>query len=783
MKITRPFLLLKTGAILAAVTVSSSAQLTWLPDADILWDLTSLNWDDDGSAPEVAWDNTGAQEAIFPDAFGAFVDVADGGVTVGDLSTAGLLSLQSVTDNLGLITIKAGGATWNTGGTEIEFVNNQTNDTPLSIATGDTLTIVGAGVFDTGEKPNDAPWIAAGATLDVTEATTVRGNAATIGQFGTVKLAGNSTYVHERNSSQGYFNNWELGAGIVRFGNRFNRFSNLNGIVSGDGTLHVISHNGFFVRLNNAANTFSGGVIVDSSTNRSELQILSADAALGAVPATVDPDNIILREGGELKLVNVPSLESNRGITLDGGVDEDKVGIIVMSGAPCSYGGTITGTGGLQLGRAQGADANGLILTSDTHDYTGNTQIFRGRIGLGIDEALPDDTILTIGGGGSSLFVLNGFTQTLTGLSTAANNIRQVINYDTATSPGIPTETGTVILDIADDPAVDEEFNFGSAFGVTVADDRGNLDVVKNGDGAIGLGTVAITGSVDINAGTLRIGNSLGACIVGDVTNDASLTIDEATTAASFTAGAGSDTTFNWEVSDWTGAAGTGFTQLAVTGDVTLDTTSSLNIVIEEAALANFTESNASFIVATIGGTPTLVPSQITLDSSGFTSGTGTWALNVVGTDVVLDYTAGAASGPYAAWSAGFARLTGGFNDDDDSDGIANGLEYYFFNSDPTVANSSTSPLCVESAAGAGEIVFTHDRPVDDSDITATYEWSTTLDGDWTASGVANGANTVTITPGTPVAAATGYETVTVTTSSVPATLEKVFVRLSVSMP
>lgn len=771
MKIKYPLGLWLSPLLTLVFSTNALAQLYWDP-IDNDWDLTSLNWEN-GSLPTtyVAWDNSGNQEAIFP--IGGLVVIADGGVTVGDLSTTtGDLTLQSFTDNLGVISIKPGGGTWNTNGNNIVFVNDQANDTPLAMTSGDTLSIIGGGTLNTGERPNEANWAVAGAILDLVEATFVRGNPGSVGQFDTVKLAGGSTYIHERNTPQTYINNWELGAGVVRFTNRWDRQHLHEGLVSGEGTLQIDSMGGQFVQLLNTANSFSGGIIIDSSVNRSELLVIGDEAVLGAVPSSFDPENIILRAGGELKLNGV-TVNSNRGITLDGG------GIIVNSGAPNTYGGTITGTGGLQIGRAQGGDANGLILTSDTNDYEGGTTIFRGRLGLGIDEALPDNTVLTLGGAGSSLFVLNGFTQTLTGLETTAANTRQVINYDGPTSPAPETlEAGTVILDIEDQAEVDEEYFFGSAFGFNETTDAGKLNIVKNGEGAIALGNVRVAGSVDVNAGTLRIGDSNGTSAVGAVSNNATLIIDEELSATSLAMGAGSGTRFNWEVSDWTAAAGTGFTQLAIDGALNIALGASLTIGVEDIALANFTEASTSFIVVTSSAL-SVTPSDITVDASAFTSGSGTWAARIDGNNLVLDYTAGT-SDPYTAWASGFPTLTGGFDDDDDNDGVPNGLEYYFFNTDPTAADSLPAPLTVVSASGNGNLVFSHDRPVDSSGLTVSYEWSTTLNGDWTASGSANGGTTVTITPGTPVAAAAGYETVAVTTSSSPATLSKVFVRLSV---
>ena len=792
MKRNHPYLVVKASAVLAVFTASASAQLTWSPDTNLLWDLTSTNWADSTVPPSIVWDNSGAQEAVFSDVLGASVEIADGGGTVGDLTTAGNLSLQSLNDNLGLITITGGGATWDTGGFEIEFLNNVI-DTPLAIATGDILTITGGGIFDTGERPgtdNAANWSAAGATLDIIQPTVVRGNRRSVGQFDQVNLAGGSMYIHERNTNEVYLNNWNLGTGNVVFANRFNRNVNLDGIISGEGSLEALNFANNSLRLNNVANTFSGGLIINGTINRTEVLLqgpvtdgvpTGGDGILGAVPDEVDPDHIILREGGELTFLNMLTIDSNRGITIDGGAGGDRPGVIAISGSPLTYGGTITGTGGLQVGSAVGADANGLLLTSDTHDYTGGTRIFQGRLGLGVDEALPSDTVLTIGGNNVSLFVLNGFTQTLTGLTTESNNTRQIINHDAVFADAAPVTAGTVILDIADQADVDQEFFFGSAFGVDETTDAGNLNIVKNGEGAIGLGNVRVAGTVEVNTGTLQIGNSVGFSVVGEVINDGILIIDEATTADSLTGEAGSEVTFNWEVSDWTGAAGTGYTQLTILGDAALNEDSTLNIVVEEANLANFSESAASFQITVVGGTTTLT-TDVNLDASGFTSGTGTWALRPDGENLFLDYTAGAGDGSYTSWAAGFPALTGGFNDDDDNDGVSNGLEF-LFNGDPTLASDMGSGLAAESAVGSEDLVFTHNRPIDATDVTVIYEWSTTLNGDWTPSGVDNGGTVVTITPGAAVPAATGYEVVTVTASGAPAALGKLFVRVSLSMP
>ncbi|MGJ8643612.1 MAG: beta strand repeat-containing protein [Luteolibacter sp.] len=226
-----------------------AADLTWDPDGNQTndggagtWSTTAANWDDDGSNPNVNWNNT--DNAIFGS--GTYqVDLDNTGVTVGDLTYGGggVLEFRGSTvagSTADTITINSGGATWDTGGGEIEFFNDgNDNNTRLIMTSGDTLAVNGGGTFDTGQNPQNnafGSWSVAGATLDVTSATTVRGHAASIGEFATVKLAAGSTYIHERNANQTYANNWELGGGTITFSNRFtgNGNTTLNGTLTGN---------------------------------------------------------------------------------------------------------------------------------------------------------------------------------------------------------------------------------------------------------------------------------------------------------------------------------------------------------------------------------------------------------------------------------------------------------------------------------------------------------------------------------------------------------------------
>lgn len=502
--------------VLSICVSDSYAQLTWDPDNDLIsdggdgvWNTSNNNWFNGGST---SWVN--GSDAIFGKKADnstnvvtienfAFVQVRD--ITLEAPSGTGAVNFITDTDGGGL-TVAAGGGTWELGGRTLRFVNqNDLFDTALFMTSGDTLTVTdssGGAVFNTGEKPGGATWGVSGATLDIQDGITLRGQADSVGQFANVIMSDGSEFIYERNTpDQNLPNNWVLN-GDVSFDNRYNnrRFI-LGGVVSGSGTLILqdmaipAGNNSGGMRLGNAGNTFTGGVIVDSTNGRSELNILAVagDGAFGAVPGVFDPDNITLRNGGELKMTGV-TINSNRGITLDGG------GIIVLNNTPSEYGGTISGTGGLQIGRTEGGDANTLRLTSDTHTYTGNTRIFKGKLELGIDNAIPVDQILNIGGNSSNARLdMQGFDQEIAGLRTLGGNTRQLFN-NTATESVLTINT----------PADTSHTYVGN---IEYSGGTGGIALVKTGDGvqifSRDSNFASAPTSITVNGGRLRFNDPI----------------------------------------------------------------------------------------------------------------------------------------------------------------------------------------------------------------------------------------------------------------------------------
>ncbi|MEA2067971.1 MAG: hypothetical protein U9P12_02110, partial [Verrucomicrobiota bacterium] len=471
------------------------------------WDTSTGNWTTDEGTNNIAWVN--GSDAYFSG--GQTISLASG-VSVGGIELQnGPVNLKSVTDNNTLTVV--GSPTWELKTRTLQFINDKVNDTRLAMTSGETLTVTGTTAqLNTGEKPEGADWNVAGATLDF-QATSglLKGNKASVGQFDLVKMAGGSKFIHERNANETYGNNWELGTGTVTIDNRYSRNITLNGVVSGEGVLQAqnLGNGSLLLRGNN---TFSGGLVVDSTDSLSVVNV-NADTQLGAVPGAIDADNITLRNGGTLLLTGM-TINANRGIALDGG------GTVVLSTSPSTYAGKITGTGGLQIGHDLDNLGNTLVLSGNTSDYTGGTLIHQGSITLGADNALPTDTVLSIGGKNTAALKTEGFDLSIGGLATTGIGTRYIENNSVGASTiTIDTAVGTSHL------------YRGNLQG------SGDIHIVKTGAGTQEFdksGYVTAPASLTVNGGTL-VWNSIGggATTVGlNGTLGGSGTIDGAVTVA-----------------------------------------------------------------------------------------------------------------------------------------------------------------------------------------------------------------------------------------------------------
>ncbi len=229
-------------------------------------------------------------------------------------------------------------------------------------------------------------------------------------------------------------------------------------------------------------------------------------------------------------------------------------------------------------------------------------------------------------------------------------------------------------------------------------------------------------------------------------------------------------------ISDWTGAAGTGYDDLTV---ASLDASAGAMVVrIDTTGLVNFTESAASFtILNTTGGITNFNPANVTFSTTGF-SGSGTFSLAQVGNSLVLSYAAGAAN-PYLAWATGAPyNLTG--NDalpgsDPDNDGIDNAVEFVIGGNPANQSDVAKLPTAVISGSN---LVFTYRLSDLSAYLNPTVQYSSNLTG-WTTA--QDGVNGVTIAA--PTVVEPGIKQIVFT---IPQSLEmgsKLFTRLNVVVP
>ncbi|GAA5484517.1 hypothetical protein Hsar01_03761 [Haloferula sargassicola] len=382
------------------------------------------------------------------------------------------------------------------------------------------------------------------------------------------------------------------------------------------------------------------------------------------------------------------------------------------------------------------------------------------------------------------------------GAMAVANLTDGVVTSITLTAPGEDYEVGdTLTISFvgggADTPAAEFEHVLTAAD----LDDSSQGDLVKTGAGTLTLsGTSDYIGATLVNEGTLAANGVLGttslevaagATLTGALDTEGPVTIHgafapgdgvgTATGTDGLTLHPGS--TFAVEIADWTGVAGTGF-DTASFDSLAIAATSGekLTIEVDGTGIANFSESAASFVIASASSAPTgLTTDNWQVTASNF-PGTGSWSLEVSGNDLVLSYEAGV--GGYSTWVAEYPGLSDATPEGDpDMDGLVNLLEYVL-DGDPT---SGTQDHLPTGEIQGTDFVFSFVRRTDSkSDTTQVFEYGSDLVS-WTGVPIpATSSGQVTIVPDAPAA---GQETVTVTVPTSSAAGGKLFGRLTAARP
>jgi fibronectin-binding autotransporter adhesin len=317
-------------------------------------------------------------------------------------------------------------------------------------------------------------------------------------------------------------------------------------------TLHVAG--GGTLALNNAANAFTGGVIVDGNSTVA----VTVDAALGASGGALTLGDAT--SGGTLR-IDAPSFTSSRDISLGaGGGTIDTVG-----NTSALLTGNISGAGGFTKA------GSGTLTLGGAFNFLGSISIAGGQLKtLGAGLFGPNST-LNIGAGSS--FDFGGFNQ----------NIGAINGDGNLALGGATLVVGANGLNS----------NFSGAF-------IGGGSLVKTGGGTMSFLGTPFTGGVTVSGGTLL---SNATSLPGNIANDGSVIFDQ-----------GVDATYAGTISGSGGFGKSGAGTLTLTGAQTYsggtlvsggtlagNASNIHGVIVDNAAIALAQSANATFN-GTLGG-------------------------------------------------------------------------------------------------------------------------------------------------------------------------------------
>lgn len=199
--------------------------------------------------------------------------------------------------------------------------------------------------------------------------------------------------------------------------------------------------------------------------------------------------------------------------TFAGNIEINATGISrigTQDGASLTLSGSITratGVSGVTVLFRTGTAGDFVTLSNSSNEWDSDTVIFTGAtsgaggVRLGVDNALPVATSIVAGGnstGSGTSLDLNGFSQTLSGITTSNGALH--ITNNSATSSTLTLDTTT------------DRSNLSVVGLTTIEDGAGQVSLIKSGSFTQTLfGTHNYTGATTVSAGTLLINGSLGA--------------------------------------------------------------------------------------------------------------------------------------------------------------------------------------------------------------------------------------------------------------------------------
>ncbi len=345
---------------------------------------------------------------------GTFAGAAGGAVTV-----VGTQAFQQLNFTTAGYVLGGAGSLATTGGFSI--INTAVDaaiNVPITGAGG--LTKIGAGILSLGGVSTyaGATDINAG-TLRTTVANALPTNTAvTVSTGATFDLAGNNQTIGSLASAVGGIGSVTLGAGTLTMGGN-NASTTFAGIISGAGGL-VKAGTGVFTL--SGVNTYAGATAINAGTLRV--------GVANALPANTA---VTIAAGGTLDLAGnnqaIGSLAGGAGsfVTLGAGT-------LTTGGdnSNTAFAGVISGAGGLAKAGA------GVFTLGGVNTYAGATAINGGTLRVGVANALPANTAVSVGAGGT--LDLAGNSQAIGSLAGVAGSF-VTLGAGTLTTGGDNTNT------------------------------------------------------------------------------------------------------------------------------------------------------------------------------------------------------------------------------------------------------------------------------------------------------------------------------------------------------
>lgn len=420
----------------------------------------------------------------------------------------------------------------------------------------------------------------------------------------------------------------------------------------------------------NGLNTFTGTVAVTQGTlsvnfidgdvaNAQSLGEGSGAITLGAATTS----GALIYTGSTAATLSRPITVGGAG----GGIVKNSSGqLLTLAGTLTKNARPLTLTGGATnvTGQVTGASANSdlivdgttVTLSNATNNYNGATRVINGgTLKNGVDNAVPSTSSTVVLGEATNntngAYDLNGFNQTLTGITTAGTGTHVVTNGG-AVGTSTLTHAGTSVFDGVIQDGLTATVAVTKSTGGTLTLSGANT---YSGATMVTGGTLIISGSLNGTTAVAVQGGTLGGG--GSITtgSNANFTVSSGGSLAPGNSGAGTLTlSLGTGVLDLSGAVGGGGWlkfELGVTSDLIAENSGSLNIG-TGLQLSDFNFSDAggfsqgtyvlfntsSPIVGTLGAnvSGTILGFQATLD---FADGGNDLVLNVVpepGTAVTL---------------------------------------------------------------------------------------------------------------------------------------------------